>query len=192
MNKNKIHKKTCWNECINQPHIKLPTPKKDKQPYQTWIDRGFIEGVSGKTINYAYKLRQLGADSFHFSIATPIYGAELYEIAKRGGFLRDDFSDEALSSAEPLIETPEFTADDLRKLCIQANLVNQTLTRDKLIRAVRYPKKTIEILIRKMKTSWIEENNIIYIRMRAYIYVALAIYYSEIYVSVLCYGLTLI
>ena len=77
----------------------------------------FVIGLIGETkedieetINYAYKLRQLGADSFIFSIATPHYGTELYEQAKRGGFLRDCFSDEALSAAEPLIETPEFTA----------------------------------------------------------------------------------
>ena len=57
------------------------------------------------------------ADSYHFSMATPLYGTELYEQAKIGGFLRESFSDEALAAAEPLIETPEFTADDLRKLC---------------------------------------------------------------------------
>ena len=102
-----------------------------------------------ESINYAYKLRQLGADVFHFSIATPLYGTELYEQAKRGGFLRDDFSDEALAAAEPLIETPEFTADDLRELSAQADLVNQTLTRDKIIKAIRNPKKAIKILLRK-------------------------------------------
>lgn len=117
----------------------------------------FVIGLVGETkenikesINYAYKLRQLGADVFHFSIATPLYGTELYEQAKRGGFLRDDFSDEALAAAEPLIETPEFTADDLRELSAQADLVNQTLTRDKLIKAIRNPKKSIKVLLRKM------------------------------------------
>jgi len=117
----------------------------------------FVLGLIGETkedikesINYAYKLRQLGADSFHFSMAMPLYGTELYEQAKRGGFLRDGFSDEALAAAEPLIETPEFTADDLRELCARANMVNPTFTRDKLIRAIRDPKKTIKILLRKM------------------------------------------
>jgi len=118
----------------------------------------FILGLIGETkedmqksINYAYKLRQLGAESFHFSIATPLYGTELYEQAKRGGFLRDDFSDEALSAVEPLIETPEFTADDLRELCIRANLVNSTFTRDKIIRAIRDPKKIIKVLLGKTR-----------------------------------------
>lgn len=116
----------------------------------------FVIGLIGETkeqinetIKFAYRLRQLGAESFVFSIAAPIQGTELYEQAKRGGFLRDCFGDEALASAEPLIETPEFTANELRELCAQANLVNPTFTRSKMIRAVRNPKKTIKMLLRK-------------------------------------------
>jgi magnesium-protoporphyrin IX monomethyl ester (oxidative) cyclase len=117
----------------------------------------FVIGLIGETkedikesINYAYKLRQLGADRFYFSVAQPVYGTELYEQAKRGGFLRACFSDDALAKVEPLIETPEFTADDLRELCAQANLINQTLTRDKLMIAIRNPKKAIKVLLGKM------------------------------------------
>jgi anaerobic magnesium-protoporphyrin IX monomethyl ester cyclase len=117
----------------------------------------FVIGLIGETkediketINYAYNLRRLGANSFIFSIAAPVYGTELYEQAKRGGFLRDCFSDEALATAEPLIETPEFTADDLRELCAQANLVNPTFTRDKLIKAIRDPRKAMSFIREKM------------------------------------------
>ena len=117
----------------------------------------FIIGLIGETkgdieatIKYAYKLRKLGADSFYFSYATPLYGTELYEQAKSGGFIRDCFSDEALAAVEPLIETPEFTADDLRELCARANLVNPTFTRDKIIRALRDPKKALKVLLGKM------------------------------------------
>ncbi len=116
----------------------------------------FVIGLIGetkaeieKTIRYAYKLRQLGADSFIFSIATPIYGTKLYEQAKRRGFLRECFSDDALAAAEPLIETPEFTADELRALCARANLVNPTFTRDKVLGAIRNPRKTIKVLLGK-------------------------------------------
>ena len=116
----------------------------------------FVIGLIGETkedinetINYAYKLRRLGADRFYFSIAMPVYGTELYEQARNNGFLKDGFSDEALAATEPLIETPEFTADDLRELCARANLINQTLTRDKLIKAIREPKKAIKFLLGK-------------------------------------------
>ena len=70
----------------------------------------FVIGLIGETkediletINYAYKLRRLGADGFYFSYAMPLYGTELYEQAERGGFLRACFSDEALAGIEPLI-----------------------------------------------------------------------------------------
>ena len=107
-----------------------------------------------ETINYAYKLKQLGADSFIFSIATPLYGTELYEQAKNGGFLRECFNDEALSEAEPLIETSDFTADDLRRLCSKANLVNPTFTRRSFARAIRDPKKAVKIIFGRRKMTW--------------------------------------
>ena len=117
----------------------------------------FVLGLIGETkadieetIRFAYKLRRLGADSLIFSIAMPIYGTALYEQAKRGGYLREGFCDYALAATEPLIETPEFSAEDLQALCMKANLANPTFTRDKILRAMRHPRKTIKIL-RKMK-----------------------------------------
>ncbi len=114
----------------------------------------FVMGLIGETkedieetIRYAYKLRKIGANSFIFSIATPLYGTELYEQAVSGGFLKDNFSDDALSAAEPLIETPEFTADELRELCARANLVNPVFTRGKLVKAIRHPKKAAKVLL---------------------------------------------
>lgn len=114
----------------------------------------FVIGFIGETkddmqatINYAYKLRRLGADRFYFSYATPLVGTELFEQAEKSGYLRPEFSDEALSWAQPLIETPQFTADDLRELCAKAMLVNPTLNRDRFVRALRNPKKAINVLI---------------------------------------------
>jgi anaerobic magnesium-protoporphyrin IX monomethyl ester cyclase len=120
----------------------------------------FILGMPGETkedmkatIAFAHKLRRLGADRFYFSYATPLYGTELYERSKRNGFLKSGLTDEDLAAVEPLIETPEFTADDLRMFCAEASLVNPTLTRDRLIRAARDPKKAVKTLFarRRMK-----------------------------------------
>ena len=115
----------------------------------------FVVGLIGETkedieqtIVFAQKLKRLGADSFYFSYATPVYGTELYEQAKQGGFLRDCFSDDALAEAKPLIETKELSADELVKLCARANLVNPTFTYDRIIRAVRDPKKAAKGLLR--------------------------------------------
>jgi magnesium-protoporphyrin IX monomethyl ester (oxidative) cyclase len=120
----------------------------------------FILGMIGETkedmketIKFAYKLRQLGAEYFYFSYATPLYGTELYRQAKEGGYLTSDFSDDSLSAVQPLIETPEFTVDDLRCLAAEANLVNPTVTSERLLRAIRNPKKAIEILLSRSKVN---------------------------------------
>jgi anaerobic magnesium-protoporphyrin IX monomethyl ester cyclase len=119
----------------------------------------FIIGFIGETkqdikatIDYAHRLRKLGADRFYFSYATPLYGTELYEQAKRGGFLRPCFNEETLAAVEPLIETPDFNADDIRKLCAEAYSVNSTFSHDKITKAMRHPKKTIKKLLEREKS----------------------------------------
>ena len=121
----------------------------------------FILGFIGETqedikatINYAYMLRQLGADRFYFSYATPLVGTELFDQAEKGGYLRDGFGDEALSWAQPLIETPQFTAKDLQELCAKAVLVNPVLNRDRFARAVRNPRRALNILVGRTKMSY--------------------------------------
>ena len=118
----------------------------------------FILGMIGETkedmkqtIQFAHKLRHLGAEYFYFSYATPLYGTELYRQAKEGNHLTNDFNDDALSAVQPLIETPQFTADDLRCIAAEANLVNPTVTHERIIRAIRNPKKALEILLARNK-----------------------------------------
>jgi radical SAM superfamily enzyme YgiQ (UPF0313 family) len=116
----------------------------------------FVIGLIGetkadieKTIEFAYKLRTLGADTFIFSIAMPLYGTAFYEQAKDGGFLRKGFCDFALAATEPQVETPEWSARDLQELCMKANLVNPTFTRGKVLRAMKHPLKTTKMLLKK-------------------------------------------
>ena len=116
----------------------------------------FVIGLIGETkadieetIKFAYKLKRLGADTFIFSIAMPLYGTAFYEQAKAGGFLREGFCDYALAATEPLVETPEFSAVDLRELCARANLVNPTFTRYKVLRAMRHPIRTLRLLLKR-------------------------------------------
>ena len=126
----------------------------------------FILGMIGETkediketIKYAQKLRQLGAEYFYFSYATPLYGTELYRQAKEGGFLTADFSDDALSEVKPLIETQEFTVEDLRCLAAEANLVNPTVTRDRVLRAMRNPKDALGILFYRQRAKSKQKNS---------------------------------
>jgi len=73
--------------------------------------------------------------------------------------LKATYSDETISEAIPLIETPEFSADDLRKFATEANLINPAFTRDRLLEAARNPKKAMKFLfgritvIRNKETS---------------------------------------
>jgi anaerobic magnesium-protoporphyrin IX monomethyl ester cyclase len=116
----------------------------------------FVIGLIGetktdieKTIEFAYKLRTLGAETFIFSIAMPLYGTAFYEQAKDGGFLREGFCDFALAATEPQVETPQWSARDLQELCMKANLVNPTFTRAKVLRAMKHPLKTTKMLLKK-------------------------------------------
>ena len=116
----------------------------------------FVIGLIGETkadieetINFAYKLRNLGADTFIFSIAMPLYGTAFYEQAKQKGFLREGFCDYSMAATEPQVETPEFSAKELQELCMKANMVNPTFTRRKISRAIRNPRKTLKMLLKR-------------------------------------------
>lgn len=118
----------------------------------------FVLGLIGETkedmistIRFAYKLKQLGADRFYFSYAMPLYGTELYEQAKKGGFLSEDFNDETLSKVEPVIETSDFTKKDLYKLCEQANLINYFFSWNKVIKMIKNPQKIIDVSLEIIK-----------------------------------------
>ena len=71
--------------------------------------------------------------------------------AKKEGYLRPDFNDDALSATKPLIETTEFTINDLLILANEGNKINPTLTQDKLAQAIRHPVKTLRMLLGKRK-----------------------------------------
>jgi len=91
--------------------------------YKIIVDGSFVIGFIGetkkdiwKTIRYAIKLEKMGLDGVGFHIATPYYGTRLYEEAKLKGFLREDISVNLFTTAEPLIKTPDWSLNDIRRL----------------------------------------------------------------------------
>lgn len=102
------------------------------------VEAFFVIGFPGETkeqikdtINFAKKLKKLGADDCAFYIATPFYGTRLYEEAKEKGYLRQDvFNFNTLNtlSGEPLLETPEWTVEELKKLWQEAKKVNPPIS----------------------------------------------------------------
>ena len=121
----------------------------------------FVIGLIGETrqdieqtIKFAYKLRRLGADRFYFSYAMPLYGTELYNQAVAGGFLKEGFSDDDLASVQPLIETEEFTVEDLQRLCQKAYAINATFTFEKFKRAIKNPRAVFNTLYNRVCKFW--------------------------------------
>lgn len=111
---------------------------------------GETKGDIKATLRYAGKLKKLGANLF-FSIATPYYETELYQQAKKLGYLREPLSDESLSPVNPLIETPEFTIDELHEFYEDAKAMSLMLTRGNVLRALKHPKKALNFLYRKAR-----------------------------------------
>jgi len=123
----------------------------------------FVMGLIGETkedirqtIEYARKLKHLGVSYLGMAIATPYYGTEMYEQAREKGFLLEQFSEEKLNTMEPLIETPEFTAQELHELYMQAQIINPLLTRAKFNRqvitfAMKNPGKTVGSILKRAK-----------------------------------------
>ena len=108
--------------------------------YGVNVNAVFVIGCIGETkenirqsIGFARKLIQLGAKGICANIATPYYGTELYRQAKEKGFLLDIFNDEHLSSAQPLIFTPELTPKDLQEYKNQFYIVNPASRMVKII-----------------------------------------------------------
>jgi len=91
--------------------------------------RGFyVIGFPGETIGNIRETIELAlallrtCDVFpDMLVATPLYGTELYEICVRDGLIDGALSSEELATAtqvfgNPLIETPEFTKEDIKLL----------------------------------------------------------------------------
>lgn len=115
------------------------------------IGCNFVIGFIGETkadirasIKYAYKLKKLGVDRFWWSIATPLYGSELYKQAKELGYLRNFDDSELTSCGNPLFETPEWTKAELSELYGEAKKTNPSFNYERLKRAVRNPSKIIK------------------------------------------------
>ncbi len=106
-----------------------------------------------QSIRFAHKLKLKGADHFYFSIAQPLYGTELYEQAIKGGFLKKQISDDELCGGGSLIETPEFTVDDLCHFCARGNALNPTFTFRKFREGIQDPTKVIKFILCKIESK---------------------------------------
>lgn len=82
----------------------------------------FIIGTPGETLeevfdtlNFAWKLRSMGVDEFHFSIATPFPGSKMRSIAQEMECLQIH-PDTALTTYEATLSSSEISADEIRQI----------------------------------------------------------------------------
>lgn len=84
-----------------------------------------------KTVEFARKLKRMGSSPIQPYMATPYYGTELYEQAKRGGFLLREADEESMfTRQDPFIGTPDFTIEELKRCYQQISKLNPFLTRE--------------------------------------------------------------
>lgn len=125
------------------------------------VDAFFVIGCIGETkenieesIAFAKKLRKLGVSTVNFSIATPLYGTELYEKAKAMGYLRGE-KPENMHSFEPHMETPEFTLAEISELYRKAGRVNPLIPREDIGLAfsiiTRQPLRALRLALHRLR-----------------------------------------
>ncbi len=87
------------------------------------VDGSFVMGLIGETrgdiwetITYALGMKRAGMEAAGIHIATPYYGTGLYEEARHKGFLEKDPDNSLFSTQEPLISTPHWSTEEIRRL----------------------------------------------------------------------------
>lgn len=126
------------------------------------VDGSFVIGSIGetkkdiwKTIRYALKLKKLGMSKAGIHIATPFYGTKLYDQAVEKQYMNKQMESDEFFSNNPVIETPEWSRSDLRRLQIIANwMINYSLV-EKVVSVLRKIYGLFRSVIPKRALSYI-------------------------------------
>ncbi len=103
-----------------------------------------------RTVDFALELKRKYDFGMHLLIATPSYGTKLYEECRKHGYLKGDLTPRALAEVrqtkgKPLIETADFTADDVKQIAADAISEYKHIS---MINSMKYPGKTLGTLFR--------------------------------------------
>ena len=101
-----------------------------------------------RTVEFALKLKRKYDVGMHLLIATPSFGTKLYEECMKKGYIKEDLTPRALAEVrqtkgKPLIETEDFTAQDVTDIAANALKEYKRLS---LINSIKYPGKTVGTL----------------------------------------------
>ncbi len=102
-----------------------------------------------KTVEFALRLKRDYDVGMHLLIATPSFGTKLYEECMKKGYLKEGLTPRALAEVrqirgKPLIETEDFTSQDVKEIALQALKEYKRLS---MINSVKYPGKTLGTLL---------------------------------------------
>jgi radical SAM superfamily enzyme YgiQ (UPF0313 family) len=101
-----------------------------------------------KTVEFGLMLKRDYNVGMHLLVATPSYGTKLYEECMKKGYVKEDLTPRALAEVrqtmgKPLIETEDFTAEDVQEIAAYAMKEYKRLS---IINSVKYPRKTLDTL----------------------------------------------
>jgi len=101
-----------------------------------------------KTVEFALKLKKDYDVGMHLLVATPSFGTKLYDECMKKGYLKEDLTPRALAEVrqtkgKPLIETEDFTAEDVTEIAAMALRKYKKLA---LINSIKNPNKTLGTL----------------------------------------------
>jgi anaerobic magnesium-protoporphyrin IX monomethyl ester cyclase len=100
-----------------------------------------------KTVEFALMLKRKYDVGMHLLFATPSYGTRLYEKCKQNGYIRGNLTPRAFAEVRqnwglPIIETENFTAEEVQEIAAKAMKIYQKLL---IINYFKNPLKTLKI-----------------------------------------------
>lgn len=101
------------------------------------------------TVDFALMLKRKYDVGMHLLFATPSYGTRLYETCKENGYIRVNLTPRAFAEVRqnwglPLIETENFTAEDVQEIASKAIKEYRRLS---IINYIKQPRKTLKTVL---------------------------------------------
>lgn len=93
-----------------------------------------------QTIKYAKELRKLGCSFCYFFLATPYFGTEMYyEAIKKRYLIESEYDPNKIftTSGKSLIQSPNYSYEELMALLKEASRINPPVTSDRLIAGLK-------------------------------------------------------
>lgn len=108
-----------------------------------------------KTVDFALAMKRKYDLSMGLLVATPSYGTKLYEECLSKGYLNRDLTPRALAEVRqtegtPLIETEDFTAEDVKEIAAEAM---KEYKRISLVNVIKNPRATVGKLLRQPRIA---------------------------------------